>query len=69
MVFLPHLYAYADVALFLLQMAVAVVFIVHAVPKLTNPKAMAGMMGGNAAFPFFLGFLELFSALGLIFGV
>lgn len=67
----PYLFQYADMGMFLLRVAVGVIFIVHAVPKLKNPKAMAAGMGkpNMAWFPALLGTVELLSALGLIFGV
>jgi uncharacterized membrane protein YphA (DoxX/SURF4 family) len=67
----PNILQYADVGMFFLRLAVGIIFIVHALPKLKNPKAMAAGMGkpNMAWFPAVLGVVELLSALGLIFGV
>lgn len=62
---------YGDVGQFLLRLAVGVVFVYHAIPKLKNPARMAAGMGmaKMAWFPAVLGLVELVSGLGLILGV
>ena len=57
-----------DLAIFILRLAVGVTFLVHAMPKLKNPKGMAAMMGGSAAMPLMLGIIETLSAIALIVG-
>ena len=59
---------YNNVGLFILRLAVAVIFIYHSLPKLKNAKGMAQMMGTQTVMVFTLGAVELLSALGLILG-
>ena len=60
---------YDNIGLLVLRLAVAVIFIYHAMPKLKNAKGMAQMMGMPAGMIFMLGAVELLSSLGLIFGI
>lgn len=60
-----------DIGLFLLRLAIAVIFIYHAIPKLKNPKGMAAMMGKPqmGGMILLLGSVELVSSIFMIFGV
>lgn len=60
---------YNDIGLFILRLAVAVVFIYHALPKLKNAGGMGQMMGMPAGMVFLLGAVELLSSAGLALGV
>jgi len=59
---------YNDVGLLILRLAVAVIFIYHALPKLKNAKGMAQMVGMPAGMIFMLGAVELLSSLSLMLG-
>jgi len=59
---------YNDVGLLVLRLAVAIIFIYHAMPKLKNAKGMAQMVGMPAGMILMLGMVELVASLGLIFG-
>ncbi len=65
----PQLLQYNDIGILILRLAVAAVFIYHAIPKLKNPSGMAAGMGWPKAAIVVLGLVELFSSLGLIFGI
>lgn len=67
----PQLLQYSDLGVFLLRLAIAVIFIYHAIPKLKNSKGLANAMGMSHMpwFPGLLGALELVSAVGLILGI
>lgn len=69
MAILETLGQYGDVGLFVLRFVVAVIFLVHGVPKLRNAGAMGTGMGMPAGGVFLLGAIESLSALGLILGV
>lgn len=66
----PYLTEYNDTGLFILRIAIGIIFLYHGVPKLKNPKAMAAMMGmpNMAMGPVLLGLVEILSALGLVLG-
>lgn len=53
----------------MLRFGVAVIFIYHAVPKLKDPKAMAGGMGWGSQQVMGLGILEFMSALAILGGI
>ncbi|MDP3792576.1 MAG: DoxX family protein [bacterium] len=55
--------------LFLLRLAVGVIFIYHAIPKLQNPKAMATGTGWRLGQVLGLGIIEFMSGLSLIGGI
>ena len=55
--------------LFLLRLAVGSIFIVHAIPKLKEPKTMATGMGWTLNQVLGLGIIEFISGLALIGGV
>ena len=59
---------YNNLGFFILRLAVAEIFIYHAMPKLKNAKGMASMIGFKTEMIFILGLVELLSSLGLIFG-
>ncbi|MBI2623474.1 MAG: DoxX family protein [Candidatus Liptonbacteria bacterium] len=60
---------YNDIGLLILRLAVAVIFIYHALPKLRNASGMSQMMGMPAGMIFMLGLVEAVSSLGMIFGI
>lgn len=55
--------------LFLLRLAVGVIFIYHAIPKLREPKSMASAIGWNFNQVLGLGIMEFIGGLSLIGGV
>lgn len=57
-----------DLGMLILRLGVAIIFIYHSLPKLKNAKAMAGMVGMSTGMVWFLGLVELVSAVGLIIG-
>ena len=61
-----QLLQYNDIGLLLLRLAVAVIFIYHAVPKLKNAKGMSAMVGMPAGMVLMLGMIEMLGSLGLI---
>ena len=66
---LPELLQYNDVGLFALRIAVAIIFIYHALPKLQKPEAMAKGMGWSTTQVWALGLIELTGGLGLFLGI
>lgn len=60
---------YGDLAFLILRLAIAAIFVYHAMPKLKNAKGMAQMVGMPAGMIFMLGMVEFASSLGMIFGV
>ena len=60
---------YGNFGFVILRIAVAIVFIYHAVPKLKNAKGMAQMVGMPVGMIVMLGVIELISSVGLVFGV
>ena len=60
---------YNDIGLFLLRLAIAMIFIYHSLPKLKNAKGMGQGIGMPAAMIWMLGAGELLSSLGMILGV
>ncbi|MCL5006788.1 MAG: DoxX family protein [Patescibacteria group bacterium] len=60
---------YSYLAVFLLRVVVAAIFIVHSLPKLKNAKTMAGGMGMPAGAVSLLGVIEFLSALGVLSGI
>lgn len=63
-----QLMQYNDLGLFILRLAVAAIFIYHALPKLKNAKSIAPMLGTSANMVLILGLVEFLSSVGLIFG-
>lgn len=61
---------YGNIGLFFLRLVIGIIFLVHAMPKFKHPKAMAEGMGmaGMSFMVILLGFVEVISALYLIFG-
>lgn len=60
---------YDNIGFLILRLAVAIIFIYHAMPKLKNAKGMAQMIGMPAGMIFMLGAVELMSSLGMVFGI
>lgn len=60
---------YSDLALLLMRLVIAAIFIYHALPKLKNASGMSQMMGMPSGMIFMLGLVESVSSLGMIFGV
>ncbi len=60
---------YNNIGLLILRLAVAAIFIYHALPKLRNAKAMSQAIGMSTGMVFALGAVEFASSLGMIFGV
>jgi putative oxidoreductase len=56
---------YGNIGWLILRVAIAVIFIYHAIPKLKNPEAMAGGIGFPAWGVRLLGIVELFSGLAI----
>lgn len=63
------LLGFSDLGLFVLRLALAIIFIYHSLPKLKNPKAMAQGIGLPGWFIAVLGFSEFVSSIGLILGI
>lgn len=59
----------ADMGLYLLRFAVAIIFLIHGLPKIKKAKAMAVGMGMPSGAVFLLGLVEFLSALGLLVGL
>ena len=66
---LEQLAQYNNIGLFVLRLAVAVVFVYHSLPKFKNAKGMAQGMGMPAGAVLALGAVEFLSAVGLALGV
>lgn len=60
---------YNDIGLLILRLAVATVFIYHALPKLKNAKGMAQAVGMSTGMVFTLGAVEFLSSAGLVLGI
>lgn len=60
---------YNNIGLLILRLAVAAVFIYHALPKLKNAKGMAQAVGMSAGMVFTLGAVEFLSSLALVPGI
>lgn len=60
---------YNNIGLLVLRLAVAVIFIYHAMPKLKGAKMMSQAMGMPAGMIFMLGAVELLSSVGLVLGI
>jgi uncharacterized membrane protein YphA (DoxX/SURF4 family) len=55
--------------LFFLRLAVGLIFIYHAVPKLQDPKRMAGGLGWSQGQVFGLGIIEFMCSVAILAGV
>ncbi len=64
-----QLLQYNDLGLFILRLAIAVIFLYHGLPKLKKAKAMAQGMGWKTEMVFILGLVEVLSSIGLILGI
>lgn len=60
---------YSDFAFLILRLAIAAIFIYHALPKLKNASGMAQMVGMPTGMIFMLGSVEFLSSIGMILGV
>lgn len=60
---------YNDIGLLILRLAMAIIFIYHALPKIKGAKMMAQAMGMSSGMVFMLGTIEFLSSIGLILGV
>lgn len=60
---------YSDLAFLVLRLAIAAIFIYHALPKLKGAKMMSQAMGMPASMIFMLGSVEFLSSLGMILSV
>lgn len=60
---------FSDLALLLMRLAIAAIFIYHGMPKIKNAKAMSQSMAMPAGMIMMLGLVELIASLGLIFGI
>lgn len=63
-----QLMQYNNIGLLVLRLSVAAIFLYHAMPKLTNAKGMAQMVGMPAVMILALGAVELLSSVGLVIG-
>lgn len=60
---------YSDLAFLILRLAIASIFIYHALPKLKGAKMMSQAMGMPAGMILMLGVVELLASLGLLLSV
>ncbi|SRR3990167_3015569 len=60
---------YREIGLMVLRLAVAVVFIYHALPKLKNAKNISPMIGLPTEAILALGAVEFLSSVGLVLGI
>ena len=60
---------YNNIGLMVLRLAVAVIFIYHALPKIKNAKSIAQMIGFPTGAVLTLGAVELLSSVGLVLGI
>ena len=65
----PELAPYTDVALLLLRLMVALVFLTSGLSHLKNPAARSQSIGMSKPFTIFLGAAEFAGGLGMAFGV
>ncbi len=65
----PNLLSYADLGMWLMRLALGVIFLVHAMPKLKKPAHMAQGMGWPSWGITLLGLVELLGGLSVILGV
>lgn len=64
-----QLLTYNDIGLFLLRLAIGIVFTYHALPKLKGAKMMSQAMGMPAGMIFMLGMVEFLASVGMVLGV
>jgi putative oxidoreductase len=65
----PYLLRFSDVALLLLRLMVAIVFVAGGWGHLQNPAARGKSIGMSKGFTIFLGAAEIAGSLGVAFGV
>jgi len=63
------MFQYNDLGLFLLRLAIAVIFSYHSLPKIKKSRAMASAMGWPPGAVLALGLVEVLSSLGLALGI
>ena len=66
---LTGLSQYSFIAVFLLRVVVAAIFIVHALPKLKNSEKMSKGLGMPSGAVLALGIVEFASAVGIVLGI
>ncbi len=59
---------YNEIALLIMRLVIAAIFIYHALPKLKNPSSMGQAMGMPSGMIFTLGLVEFLSSIGMILG-
>lgn len=64
-----QLLQYNDLGLLLLRIAIAIIFLYHALPKLSKAKAMSQMMGMPAGMILMLGMVETIASVGIALGI
>jgi putative oxidoreductase len=67
--YLPQVAQFADVALLLMRLLVALIFLWSGASHLRDPKGRAKGLGMSAGFTAFIGAAEVAGALGITFGV
>jgi len=65
----PELIQYSDIGLYILRVAVALIFLKHDFPKMLYPKQKAEKIGWTTASMFILGLVASRAAAGLILGI
>lgn len=60
---------YNDTALLILRLAMGVIFLFHAMPKLKNSSGMGKMVGMPSSMVLMLGIVEFLSGLGMVLGI
>ena len=63
-----QLMQYNDIGLFIIRLALASIFIYHALPKFKNAKGMAQGIGTSDNMVIILGLVEFIASVGLILG-
>lgn len=64
-----QLLAYNDIGLLVLRLAIGIIFIYHALPKLKGAKMMSQAMGMPAGMIFMLGIIEFLASIGMVLGI
>lgn len=60
---------YTDVALFIVRLAMGIIFVFHALPKLKDSNSMGKMVGMPGGMVLMLGIVEFLSGLGMVLGM
>jgi len=64
-----HLVGYGNLGLWILGATVGVIFIVHGIPKIKNPKSVASVYKAPAVFGLYHGLIEFLGGGALILGI